>query len=387
MSDQLGNFVPIFVGFLGLLVVIFIISYYKRSAIFNVYLLLLFLIISFRLVHIGAVGIYDLSLFNSYVSYLGPIYLFGIPLVYLYFESLYADSLYFNPKHLWHLVFPLANMLLNGLQLDVLALNTPLIEFIQVYSILAFIVCYSIAIIYLSYKNLWHKARKSIVLSSIHESKMMNWALFLLIILVLLSFRLVYSIYSEIQGDTRILGYNGALLKSIIWFIVFVKILMSPELLYGYPKLKPIGVVEDDKPITKSALWTENISEIKSTQDAKLNETIDVKITSYLRDIEDYVSLHHPFRNNTYTIKDLAKGLQVPVSHLAYVFKYHCEMSFVEFRNHHRIKDALHLISINFLDAQTFEALAVKVGFSSYNSFFVSFKRYTGASPKDYLQH
>ena len=387
MSDQFGNFMSLFVAFLGFLVVIFILSFYKRSTFFNIYLILLFLIISFRLSHIGALGIYDLSLFNSYVSYLGPIYLFGIPLFYLYFESLYADSLYFNPKHLWHLVFPLANMLLNGLQPHVLALNTPFIEFTQIYSILAFIVFYSIAAIYLNYKNLWQKTDTSIALSGIHESKMRNWTLFLLLIMVLLSFRLVYSIYSEIQGDTRILGYNGALLKSIIWFIVFVKILMSPELLYGYPKLKPIGVVEDDKSITKSALWTENISKIKSTQDAKLNETIDVKITSYLRDIEDYVSLHHPFRNNTYTIKDLAKGLQVPVSHLAYVFKYHCEMSFVEFRNHHRIKDALHLISINFLDAQTFEALAVKVGFNSYNSFFMCFKKYTGASPKDYLQH
>lgn len=392
MFNLLNSFLSLFVGFLGFLVVIFIVMSYKRSAFFNVYLLIIFVIIAFRLTHIGLLGFEDFNLLGSYNPYIGPLYLFGIPSIYLYFESLYKDTIHFTPKHLVHLVFPFANLVLNGLQHDFLIWTGSFIESVQAYSILGFVVSYLLAIIYSSYKNLWKKNGVSIPLSSVHESLMRKWTIFLLILVILLSFRLVYSIYTEIDGDSLILGYQGSLLKSTIWFFVFVKILMSPELLYGYPKLEarvytPQAQPETKKLVIVGEVWNDTTSKINSAQDVKLNATIDDKIASYLAEIEDYVALKKPFRNNKYTIKDLSKALHIPVSHLAYVFKYHCEVSFVEYRNKYRIKDAVSYINSEFLETQTFDALADAVGFTSYNSFFVSFKKYTGVSPKDYLQN
>ncbi|MFD2552692.1 helix-turn-helix domain-containing protein [Bizionia sediminis] len=386
MLDQLDSFLSLFVGFLGFLVVVFIITSYKWSAFFNLYLIIVFLVVSFRLVHIGLLGFYDLGSFNTYSFYMGPIILFAIPSVYLYFESLYSDRVHFNPKRTLHLIFPLSNLLLNSLQYNFSILNSCLIETIQIISIQVFIIGYCLASIYLSYNNLWAKRNDSSALSSVHEALMKKWAVFLLLVLVTLSIKLVYSIYTEMNENARIVGYKSSLVKSLLWFFVFVYILRSPELLYGYPKLKNRFQELEKKSQAVSPVWVDNIPEIKSAQDSKLNESIDTKIGSYLAEIERYINSNHPFRNSKYTIKDLSKDLNIPASHLSYVFKYHCEMSFVEFRNQNRIKDAVKYINTDFLENQTFDALADAVGFTSYNAFFVSFKKYTGLAPKDYIQ-
>lgn len=386
MLDPVISFLSLFVGFLGFLVIIFIIMSFKKSAIFNIYLLVFFFFIAFRLVHIGLLGFYDAPILNAYNMYIGPIYLFAIPSLYLYFESLYADSIYFNPRHLLHLIFPLVNLFLNSFQSHFSVLNSVLIETVQAFSILGFIVSYSFICLYLGYKKLWQKSPVFLRLSSEHEAKMRHWTMFLLAFMCILSFRLVYSIFSEIQEETRVLGYHGSLVMSVIWLLVFIKVLRSPELLYGYPKLKNITAPIDQIPIETNSLWRRGDVDIINVKDVKLSGSIGVKIDAYLTKIEDYVSLHHPFRNPKYSVKDLAHGLNIPVSHLAYIFKYHCEMPFVEYRNHQRIEDAVNFIHSDFLETQTMDALAIAVGFTSYNSFFVSFKKHTRSSPKNFLE-
>jgi AraC-like DNA-binding protein len=386
MLDQITSFLSLFVGLLGFLVIIFIAMSFKKSPIFNLYLLIFFFIISFRLIHVGLIGFYDVQILSKYNVYLGPIYLFAIPSAYLFFESIYTNRIYFKPRYLLHLIFPFANLALNSLHHIFPILNSDPIESIQVYSILSFIAGYLAAAIYLAYKN-WRKRRQIPFKFSIEqESKMRKWSIYLLTITLMLSFCLLYSMYIEFQGKTRIMGYHLTLIKSVLWFFVFVKILRSPELLYGYPNLKNIILKIDEKPTEINSVWSTCAADIKSAKDAKLKESIDSKIESYLRQTEDYVTLNNPFRNNKFTIKDLANSLNMPLSHLVYIFKYHSEISFVEYRNQQRVKDATNFIHLNFLETQTFQSLAITIGFASYNSFFISFKKHTGLSPKDYIE-
>ena len=90
-------------------------------------------------------------------------------------------------------------------------------------------------------------------------------------------------------------------------------------------------------------------------------------------------------RNGTASIDDLAQEIKIPSSHILYLFKYHSNESFVDFKKIIRIYDALSLIKNGYLNSQTFESLAVEVGFTSYTSFFLSFRQITGRSPQDYL--
>jgi YesN/AraC family two-component response regulator len=50
-----------------------------------------------------------------------------------------------------------------------------------------------------------------------------------------------------------------------------------------------------------------------------------------------------------------------------------------------RIQDAVALIDEGFLQTNTLEALSEKVGFNTYNSFYIGFKEFTGKAPQNYV--
>ena len=72
-------------------------------------------------------------------------------------------------------------------------------------------------------------------------------------------------------------------------------------------------------------------------------------------------------------------------SHLIFVFKYHSELSFSDYKKISRIQNSLVLINNNYLASNTLDTLAKKVGFSSYNPFFSCFKDVVGKSPHEYV--
>jgi AraC-like DNA-binding protein len=91
------------------------------------------------------------------------------------------------------------------------------------------------------------------------------------------------------------------------------------------------------------------------------------------------------FKNAGFSIKDLAQALNIPISHLKFVFKYHSKLSFSDYKKISRIQNSLELINNNYLATNTLESLSNEVGFSSYNPFFTSFKDVVGKSPHQYI--
>ena len=86
------------------------------------------------------------------------------------------------------------------------------------------------------------------------------------------------------------------------------------------------------------------------------------------------------------TISDLASKLNIPKSHISYIFKYHSTISFSEYKKVIRIRDAMKHIELNYLKNNTLDSLSKKVGFTSYNPFFTSFKEVSGVSPLEYCK-
>ena len=84
-------------------------------------------------------------------------------------------------------------------------------------------------------------------------------------------------------------------------------------------------------------------------------------------------------------MKDLALVLNIPSSHLKFIFKYHSKLSFSDFKKISRIQNSIKLINNNYLVVNTLESLSRKVGFSSYNPFFSCFKDVVGKSPHEYI--
>ncbi len=100
--------------------------------------------------------------------------------------------------------------------------------------------------------------------------------------------------------------------------------------------------------------------------------------------IEDLALNKKWFRNSNSKQDMLASELEIPKSHVGFIFKYHSKTSFTEFRKIIRVYDSIQLIEGHYLKANTLDSLASKVGFSSYNPFFTTFKEVTGTTPQAY---
>jgi YesN/AraC family two-component response regulator len=170
----------------------------------------------------------------------------------------------------------------------------------------------------------------------------------------------------------------------VLWLIIYIKILIHPEILYGYPKLEE-KLTKQNKTILNLGVWKLAPTEITNLQDQKLTIGIETKMTPYIQEMEDFINTNHPFRDPNFSIKDLSITLNIPTSHLAYIFKYHCNKPFVEYKKYCKIEDAKTLIKDNYLAKNTLESLCNEIGFISYNTFYSSFKKYNNVSPKAYL--
>jgi AraC-like DNA-binding protein len=179
-------------------------------------------------------------------------------------------------------------------------------------------------------------------------------------------------------SDNHFLGINA-----IAWFVVFMMIITSPSILNGYVNQLTFERVATTKP---SSHWRiKPVSQITNAQDLQLSQKINVKLEDYLLQIDQFVEEEHFFRQTGLSVSDLALKLKMPKSHLSFIFKYHSEISFSDFKKVVRIKDSLASIEEGYLKTNTFESLSKNVGFSTYNTFFIAFKEVTNKAPQEFV--
>lgn len=373
----------IFIGLLGLFVISLMLFSYRSNIFVNIYLVIVFILCSTRNIIIGISEITDPhSLLTS--RHISPLYLIVVPALYLYFKSLVKDYKHIHSKGLIHFLYPVLNFALNLGQEFFPALNAQYVENIRFVSLIIFILFYSILSFKILYYSLWKKYSSKFI-EKRHYHLIKNWTLFLFVISSLLFLRILYALSFEKISDELFRAKSHSFLVIIPWLLIYGKILISPEILYGYPKLKMRVAKFQNQVQVDNPIWIFNLKHISNIQDKKLSDSIKERVLPYINDIENFVNKDYPFRSNKFSFSDLAKALNVPTSHLNYIFKYHAVVAFVEYRNYCRIKDAIELINQGSLDTLTLEGLAGKVGFSSYNSFFTAFKKQTLLAPKEYL--
>ena len=240
-------------------------------------------------------------------------------------------------------------------------------------------------------KNIWFQ--KTILLNNNHFKLIKNWTFHFFAIHVLSSFAVLAALYIEIKSGETPSGKSMAIFLLFFWIFLFFKILISPEILFGLPILNKtllrfndtiLENNETSKSITDN--WILETKGAKSDQDQKLQDKITKNINSYIQEVDKLSLEGHIFRNQKTSQNNIAEKLGVPTSHIVYLFKYHSKISFSEYRMQSRIKDAIELINEGFLNNETFESLAFTAGFSSYNPFFIAFKKITTFSPQDYIK-
>jgi len=387
MIENLVSLSSIFVGLIGVVVTMVMCLTSRSNILVTPFLIIFFGIVVIRLLKQGIFGVDSPNTLPHDYEWLRFLFLIGIPSLYLYFKSFYLDYTYFRYKTLLHFIFPVVFSLvvfaqgLSHYSENVIA-NT-----IKHGIASFFIIYYFVLISIFLYPRLWEKNGQSLT-SKEHAILIGQWVRFFFILIIVLFVRILFVIYGRLYHLPLAGTYFLILMGNILWLIAFIKILISPEILYGYPILEMRISKYNGELATQdlsSSVWILNAAEITNVQDAKLNNLVDDRLKSYLLDIENFTITKNPFRNPNFTLTEMGKELNIPTSHLSYIFKYHSTLKFVEYKKYARIKDSVQLIQDSFLDTHTLEALASATGFSSYNSFFVAFKKELGYAPKEFL--
>lgn len=372
-------------GVLGLLILFIMIIKRNQFNRTNQFLGIIIGIVSIRFLLYGLIPFFPEIPIKS-ISYYFNLVSFGInlPISYLYFYELILNER-IDKKKLLHLFFPVA-----------LAINLIIYAMLQekyesVFKIVVIIIVTISYILYLSLifilikKYVWFKKSdfKSI---DIQNKLIRNWILFFYSIFILFFFRVYYDLfkYDLFYFIDRIT--EAKFVTAIFWQIIFFKLLITPEILYGYQIITQKIEEAISNNIILTEIWSKDIlQEITSERDKKLFEKISTSVGSYIHKVEETSFHTQLFRKQDLGIEDLSLETGIPTSHLLYIFKYHSKETFIDYKKIVRIQDAIHEIKNGYLKTSTIESLAIEVGFNSYSPFFNSFKSIIGLSPLEYI--
>ena len=377
---MLVYFFYLFVGVLGLVTTSIIFIQYKSNRTINLYLILLFSIISMRFI-LETVFYFYKNLIPNF-SYF-PFFSIIIPLFHLYIKNIIANSKQHKLRELWHLVFPFIlsfGNLLNNYYLFLGKYSVVILNLIFV----SYAIIYLLVGLLLLKKNVWNRNSK-IQIIDVQNNLLRKWTLFLFMFYVAISIRLLMTLFFDLINSSFSAGKNYLWISGILWSIIFIKILITPEILFGYSALyKKIGDQKKSLFLLNEIWLLSEKTEIKNQQDDLLKNKIYPDFNKIITDIEYLALVEKWFRKPKTRATEIAKKLEIPKSHLKFIFKYHSKVSYSEFKKIIKTYDAIQLIESGYLKSNTLEALAIKVGFSSYNPFFTSFKEITGSTPQCY---
>jgi AraC-like DNA-binding protein len=366
-------------GTLGFICTILVLFSIRSNRTVNIYLAIMILAASLRFITRGYLEItnQDEHIANFSKS---VVYIFGFALPPLYFKQLIFPKSRLDFKSLIHFILPIIIVIENKLHLLENLFQVELNGAIT-FMITAIAIYYTTAIYLMLRKHIWRKTGQ-IEMETEQTVLLKRWTFVLFITFTLMAVRLIFTLLFMQEGGFISDNYF-VWINSLAWFVVFMMIITSPSIINGY-----IGQISRNRQEGAKSLsyWRlKAVSPITNLQDIQLSEKINGDLDDYFIQIDQYIKKELFFRQSDLTINDLALNMKIPKSHLSFIFKYHSTLSFSDFKKLNRIQDAITLIEEGYLKTNTFDSLSKKVGFSTYNTFFIAFKEVTGKAPQEYV--
>lgn len=306
-----------------------------------------------------------------------------MPCFFLYFRDIVQDQS-FEPGTLLHFVAPSLFVLIYIARQFVLP-DTGV--FFREAFVLAGILFYSLYAYYgfrLLNKHVWR--RKSDINTIQRQNELIrDWTIMLyacFIAIVIIRMSTGFLLQKDFQYNTQFLW-----ITALIWSGIFIKILLTPEILYGYDFLNQTISKVTEK-LALQTVWKINgmVTTIMSEKDKKIADRISSSLIEHIHSIEELSFRKHAFRDPNMGMDELAAVIKIPSSHVYHIFKFHCNESFTDYKKIVRIHDATKLLENGYLQEKTIESLSETVGFSSYATFYVAFKSIMGMSTHEYAK-
>ncbi|MBP6374086.1 MAG: helix-turn-helix transcriptional regulator [Flavobacterium sp.] len=366
---------------LGIITIILIGFRFNTKKHTNFYLLLIFILSSVRFfLH----GLFDTLFIQPIIRNIDVVFAnTAWPLMYLYFGKLNNVHEKLKGRELLHLVLPLLLTTLFFLQR--LFTEEFIINASKTGAIITILynIFYAITSYRLLHENIWKRSSKIVVVNQ-QNMLIAKWTklLYGLFLLMLIRF-LINMLFNDSELWYR--NKNNFLwVAALIWIVLYIKILYSPEFLYGYEILQNKIKEYKKNAIVFDHIWSTTSRQVINLQDVVLKEKIEGSIQNYIIEIEHFALNTNLFLTENFKVSDLANKLNLPKSHVLYLFKYHSTISFGDFKKIIRVQKSILLIEDGYLKTNTLESLAAVTGFSSYSPFYKSFKMITNTSPQSY---
>lgn len=101
----------------------------------------------------------------------------------------------------------------------------------------------------------------------------------------------------------------------------------------------------------------------------------------------DIMQREKPYLNHELRLDDISRLMNLSRNHTSQIINEHFNLSFFDFINRYRIKEAKNLLMNNEKNGLTTTQIAYDVGFNNRASFYKAFKKFTDYNPTEYLKH
>lgn len=127
-----------------------------------------------------------------------------------------------------------------------------------------------------------------------------------------------------------------------------------------------------------------NITE-KQEKEALYRRLINPKLVDELKEkILDIILIQKKYKDKDYSAKQLAEDLGTNTRYISAVVNVRFHMNYTSFVNKFRIDEAMAMLSDKRFDSFNMEEISDMVGFSTRQSFYASFYKITGTTPREY---
>ena len=382
MLSNIILFVTAVLGFLST-ALIFNKNKYQEHSLINKYLIAIIGTNAIRFLFHGIAEAYPELDLSKFVTVLDVGVILMMPSFYLYFDNIIYETK-FELGNLLHFIVPL---FLGSLFLSFLYSNPDQADLIKKIFIFFVILFYSTYFVFgfgILYKHVW--CRKTYIKAIQRQNDLMkNWSIFLYVsFIVIFLIRITISIITYKYGTSR---DHYLWITALIWVAIFVKIILTPEILYGYNVLNKTIDAATER-LALSSVWNlgGKVLPVTSEKDRKLEKKMKPLLLEYLHQMEEFSFHTQAFQNPDLSPEDIAVALKIPISHIYFILKFHCNESFTDYKKIVRIHDATKLLENGYLNDHKVESLASIVGFSSYNTFSIAFKNITGVTTQEYVK-
>ena len=128
--------------------------------------------------------------------------------------------------------------------------------------------------------------------------------------------------------------------------------------------------------ITKKRERTKALSYRSSVSPQFVEEVAEKIITKLM--------IEKKYRDPKYSAKQLATDIEVNSRHISAVISLRFQQNYSELVNRLRIYEAKYMLQDSYFDKMTMEDIAINVGFTTRQSFYASFYKLCGMTPKEY---